>query len=145
MRIEKVDVSVIFEFRHELLRKGLALEESKYPNDHETISGHFACFDQNSNVIGCASLLFEPYKNIPDQKAFRLRGMAVAPQMRRAKIGKNLLEHCIEYAKNKNVQIIWCNARTPAVPFYENSGFIKVGSEYELPKIGPHYLMYKIL
>jgi hypothetical protein len=36
---------------------------------------------------------------------------------------------------------VWCNARTPAVGFYEKLGFSTIGEEFELPPIGPHYLM----
>jgi predicted GNAT family N-acyltransferase len=36
---------------------------------------------------------------------------------------------------------VWCNARTPARAFYERAGFRTVSDEFELPEIGPHYVM----
>lgn len=145
MLIEKVEAKTILEFRHENLRKGLPFEQSKYPNDNDTISAHFACFDASSKLIGCASLFFEKYIHLQEKDAYRLRGMAVDFKYRKQGIGKALLLKCFEYAKSNNAQIIWCNARTPAIGFYKSLGFESVGNEYELPNIGPHYLMYKNL
>jgi hypothetical protein len=36
---------------------------------------------------------------------------------------------------------VWCNARTPAAGFYGRAGFATEGEEFELPSIGPHFLM----
>ena len=33
------------------------------------------------------------------------------------------------------------NARTLAVPFYRAHGFVSVGEEFEIPDVGPHFVM----
>ena len=37
---------------------------------------------------------------------------------------------------------LWCNARLIAVPFYERMGLTAVGDLFEMPEIGPHYVMW---
>jgi hypothetical protein len=36
---------------------------------------------------------------------------------------------------------VWCNARTPAVRFYECAGFSVASDVFELPRIGLHVMM----
>jgi len=39
--------------------------------------------------------------------------------------------------------MLWFNARTVAVPFYEKHGFATRGDEFEIPGVGPHYVMWQ--
>ena len=41
--------------------------------------------------------------------------------------------------------MVWCNARINAVAFYKKEGFKIIGDEFEIPDIGPHFLMAKNL
>jgi predicted GNAT family N-acyltransferase len=36
---------------------------------------------------------------------------------------------------------VWCNARTPALRLYERAGFERESGEFEIPGIGPHFVM----
>ncbi|MAE73565.1 MAG: GNAT family N-acetyltransferase, partial [Bdellovibrionaceae bacterium] len=40
---------------------------------------------------------------------------------------------------------LWCNARTSAVPLYDRAGFTKIGDEFEIDPIGPHFLMVRLI
>jgi predicted GNAT family N-acyltransferase len=37
--------------------------------------------------------------------------------------------------------LLWCNARVPAVAFYERAGFNTRGEVWNDPQIGPHIAM----
>jgi predicted GNAT family N-acyltransferase len=41
--------------------------------------------------------------------------------------------------------LLWCNARTPAVRFYQKQGWTPVGEEFDVPLAGPHVRMFKRL
>ena len=64
---------------------------------------------------------------------------------RNQNLGKQLLKACINHAIHHKADVIWCNARIKAVPFYKREGFKIIGDEFDIPNIGPHYLMAKNL
>ena len=73
--------------------------------------------------------------------AWRVRGMATAPQARGRGAGRAVLQALIEHARGEGACRIWCNARTPALNLYRRAGFTIVSDEFELPQIGPHRRM----
>lgn len=78
-------------------------------------------------------------------KQYRLRAMATEKKHQGISMGRKL----IIFAKNelikRKVKLLWCDARKIAIPFYENLGFKSQGEFYNIPKIGPHKLMYLYL
>ena len=108
---------------------------------------HFGAYvlDDNSvrpTLVGICSL----YKEIlaADKNCgWRLRGMAVEPDMRKRYIGASLLNVCYEYVATQADYPcgLWCNARSTVMKYYLNNGFVPLGEEFEMPHIGPHYLM----
>lgn len=82
-------------------------------------------------------------KNFIAAIQYQLRGMAILEQYQKQHYGKYLLEEAIETLKTKSVDLIWCNARESAINFYLKQGFTIKGSSFDIPKIGPHYLMFK--
>ena len=69
--------------------------------------------------------------------------MATAPEHRGTGVGGQLLRACIAHAESDGGLLMWCNARTPAVKFYERFGFLCSGDEFDIPGIGPHFVMMK--
>lgn len=72
---------------------------------------------------------------------WRVRGMATLPASRGRGAGTAVLEALIAHAREHGATRIWCNARAPALAFYERSGFRVVSEEFELENIGPHRVM----
>ncbi len=73
--------------------------------------------------------------------AWRVRGMATAPHARGRGGGGAVLDALVSHAVAHGAERIWCNARVPAVPFYERAGMRVISEEFELPNIGPHVVM----
>lgn len=73
--------------------------------------------------------------------SWRIRGMATKPEVRGRGAGSAVLEALTTHAIEQGATRIWCNARTPARRFYEQGGFTVASDEFELPEIGPHYVM----
>jgi len=126
--------------RQAILRPHQPVEELVYPGDESPEAAHFGAF-LDGKLVGIASVYHEAPHGGTDDKAWRLRGMAVVLQLHRKGIGSRLLGECIEHAKQHGGATMWFNARKPAVPFYQAHGFQIQGEEFLLPAIGPHYLM----
>jgi predicted GNAT family N-acyltransferase len=126
--------------RHAVLRPHQRPEELVYPGDDAPETLHLAAY-RRDELIGTASLYREPPPGSEDPRAFRLRGMAVAPADQGSGLGAELLRRCLEHAAREDASVVWCNARTRAARFYARHGFEARGEEFELPGIGPHYVM----
>lgn len=77
--------------------------------------------------------------------SWRVRAMATAPQARRRGLGAAVLEQLVDHARANGAVRVWCNARTPARAFYERAGFHATSDEFEIPPIGPHFVMERRL
>lgn len=127
--------------RKKILRPDLTLEELHYPGDEEKDSRHIV-FKKDEEIKAIASIYrMKTDKIKTDLPMFRLRGMAVDEDMQGTGVGKKILENCFEYIAASGGGLLWCDARLHATGFYENLGFVKHGDIYQVPNVGPHYLM----
>jgi hypothetical protein len=66
--------------------------------------------------------------------------MAAHPSIRRTGVSTLLLQ----YVENEYPGMaFWCDAREVAVPFYLSCGWEIKSEVYQIPIIGPHFLMVK--
>jgi GNAT superfamily N-acetyltransferase len=136
MEIRLVEAEVVRPLRHAVLRPGATWDESVYPVDHLDDTLHLAVYDGDA-VIGTATVFAEPHDGRP---AWRLRGMAVADENRGQGVGSRLLAEVVEQVRRQGAGLLWCNARTAALPFYTRHGFTIVGEEFLAAHGVPHYL-----
>lgn len=73
--------------------------------------------------------------------AWRVRGMATAPEHRGRGAGAAILAQLVEHARHEGATRVWCNARTPALGLYARAGFEPASDEFDIPAIGPHFVM----
>ena len=71
--------------------------------------------------------------------------MAVDVEHRSAGVGRRLLELIEQVVEKSPAQLMWCNARVPAIGFYQRMGWTVVSEEFEVPTAGPHKRMIKQL
>ena len=128
--------------RHRILRPNQPPEACIYPNDDAPDTGHFGAF-QDGALVGIASVFHETLPQDPELADWRIRGMATEAAVRGKGYGGLLVEEVIAYVASQNGKGIWCNARTGVMGFYDKYGFAPQGKEFELPGIGPHYLMIR--
>jgi ribosomal protein S18 acetylase RimI-like enzyme len=149
VRIERVRADVLRPLRHAVLRPHQALDDQVFAGDDAPDAGHFAAFaDGDDAPVGIASITPEPFPGAggPRSGDWRVRGMATDPERGRGMgAGAALLDACLRHAREHGGRRAWCNARTPARGFYERAGFAAEGDEFELPRIGPHFLMWRPL
>ena len=140
--IQPVPAAAVYPLRHAILRPNQRLEDCEFPGDNDRDTVHFAAFSGDV-IVGIASAYRQPSPSGDSPAAWRLRGMATAPEVRGTGIGRRLLSACVAHVESRGGTLIWCNARTPAVGFYERFGFVCVGEEFELEGIGPHFRMIR--
>jgi GNAT superfamily N-acetyltransferase len=139
--IGPVGVEEIVDLRHAVLRPGLARETAYFPGDRDPLTIHLAAKD-GQTVVACATVLVNQWQGRP---ACQLRGMAVDPPYQRRGVGARLLAQIERLAAENGVDVIWANARKPAVEFYRKHGWEIVSGAFEIPTAGPHFKMVRKL
>jgi GNAT superfamily N-acetyltransferase len=140
IRVEPVAVDSIVDLRHQVLRQGLPREAALFDGDNNPSSLHFGAFDGH-RLVGCVTLHASRWE---EQSAWQLRGMAVAPEYRKAGVGGALLRVAEDHlSTDGKTRMLWCNARVPAAAFYQKFGWQIVSEVFEIPTAGPHVRMIK--
>ena len=140
--LKKITASETYSVRLPVLRKGKSVESCQFDGDHLATTIHFGLY-LNQELIGIVSLFQKSNPLFPEKKQFQIRGMAVLENQRKKDFGKTLLIHCEKECRNQDANLIWFNARTEAVGFYEKMGYQKTGTPFEIPDVGEHIIMLK--
>src|SRR4051812_35333296 len=100
-RVAPVPAAETRPLRQRVLRPHQRPEDLVLAGDDDPDSGHFAAQDVDGEVIGTASVRREPPPWAPGwaagEPAWRLRGMATAPEARGIGIGARLLDRVIDH------------------------------------------------
>lgn len=144
MKVRQLNAEDTYPVRHAELRKGLPIESCHMDGDDRVGSIHLGGI-VDDKLIAVSSFFFVPYKPYPGHKSLQLRGMAVLGAFQSKGYGAQLIKFAEEWLMQRGIRLIWMNARTSAVPFYEKLGYEKQGEEFEIEPHGLHYKMHKIL
>jgi ribosomal protein S18 acetylase RimI-like enzyme len=146
LRIEVVDRGATRELRRAVLRPGWPVGSPMHGDD-DPDAVHLAALDEAGQVVG--SVLVRPgsYALRPEVAgAWQLRGMATAPERQGQGIGGRLIAAAVQQVRRRGGRLLWCDARTSAVGFYDRHGFIREGEEFRHAESGiPHYRMWRML
>jgi GNAT superfamily N-acetyltransferase len=125
------------ELRDAVLRQPLGLRFTPEQLQAESGSHHFACY-RDDRLAAC--LVLRPR----DDGDIQMRQVAVAPDLQRQGIGKNLVEYAETWARSAGYRRMVLHAREMAVPFYEALGYRKHGEPF--PEVTlPHWAIDKRL
>lgn len=123
--------------RHRNLRQGQPFETVDYGAVDRLETTIHMVLSADGEEIGCATIMKEEREG---GFGYRIRGMAVDEGHRGSGYGRRLMEGCQELARELGTGL-WCNARVNAIPHYQACGFERVGEEFDMPNIGPHYVL----
>jgi ribosomal protein S18 acetylase RimI-like enzyme len=143
--VEFVRPEVLYVLRRDVLRPGQALSKVMHDYDFAPDTFHVAAFGPRNQVAACGTFYPEPLPHGANDgekdHSWRLRAMASLPQLRGHGYGAAALRYGIAEIRRRGGTLLWCNARTGAVGFYERIGFSIVSDEFEVESIGPHFVM----
>lgn len=114
------------------------LEDCLLDTDFFETTFHFGVRNDQGEIICCCTIVKETRIIEKQSYKFRLRAMATHPDYRKQGLGKLLLQYVFDSYKEPS---FWCDAREVAVPFYLSCGWEVKSEIYQIPIIGPHYLM----
>jgi GNAT superfamily N-acetyltransferase len=140
--VRRASLAEVLALRHQELRPGLPVAAALFDGDDAPTTSHYGAFlvDGGENV-GCASLMTAPWR---DEPALQLRGMATRADLVRTGIGSALLRFVEDDVRRAGgPRLLWCNARVPAVPFYERLGWTVGSTRFEIASVGPHHAMVR--
>ena len=141
--IKYITTEETLDLRSRVLRNNAGLDKCVFPTDATEHNFHLGRFEDHK-LVSIATFFPEDY---PERTGigFRLRGMATDPALVGRGYGADLIKFAINELRSANASYIWCHARSSALGFYEKLGFEVISEEFEVPEIGPHFVMIKII
>ena len=136
--VRRATVDEIMPLRHAVLRPGYPPEASHYAEDDVAV--HVAAWEDGA-LVGCATVFADPWPGPPPvADAWRLRGMAVQPDRQGSGVGAQVLAEAVSAARAAAAPLLWANARTTALGFYQRHGWQVAGTEFLASDTGlPHH------
>ncbi|MBZ4036945.1 GNAT family N-acetyltransferase [Flavobacterium sp. 17A] len=142
MTIREITSKETFIVRQPVLRAGKPIESCIFEGDDLETTHHFGLFI-NEKLIGIISLFQKINTIFAEQNQAQIRGMAVLDTHQKMGFGEALVRHCETYCNENKVDLIWFNARTAAVGFYQKMNYQPLGKAFDIKDVGEHYLMFK--
>jgi len=141
--LKQISSQDTFAVRQPVLRPGKGIETCVFDGDDLPTTVHFGIFDDEA-LVGIISVFkaSSPYFNETEQ--FQIRGMAVLESEQKKGLGEKLVLEAEAYIAQNKGKRIWFNAREIAVGFYKKMGYDIIGDQFNIPDVGPHYVMHKI-
>lgn len=133
-----------FPLRRRILRDNDPNAKVEFEGGWHPKACHMGAFDATGTLIGIGSVMPQPMAARPNKRGWRLRNMAVDAAWRRNGVGRAILLKCIEHVQQQDGELLWFNARSTALPFYDALDFQIEGAEF-MSDNHPHYLMWKLL
>lgn len=132
MDVKKINASDTWQIRHEVMWPDQPFEFVQLEEDNLGI--HFGVFEEDKlvSIVSC----------FMEEKEMQFRKLATLEEYQGKGIASHLLKYILEFAKEKGVEKVWCNARTNKKSFYEKFGmndtfktFVKSGQEFTIMEI----------
>jgi GNAT superfamily N-acetyltransferase len=142
MRVRFIKAADSHRLRLLVLRPGGSPEDVDFPNDRLEGAFHLGVHIGEHRIC-VGSFYPEKHPLIKGWKQFRLRGMATHPAFQGQGAGGVLLRFALEHLRAQHADLLWCNARTGAVGFYQRHGFDVLGAPFDIPGIGEHLVMWR--
>ena len=152
LEVLEVDASDVRPLRTSVLRPHYRQGRlAEFDGDDAPTTHHFAIGPtQGAEAVeaplGVVSFIQqEAPEGIDAEASWRLRGMAVDPEVRSEGLGGRLLEAALSRLAvlEPACDVIWCQARMTAAEFYAQNGFERSGEPFEIPEIGRHVTMWR--
>jgi len=120
------------------------MEAACFDADGDATARHFGAFVLASGEnVGCVSCMRAPHEGAD---AWQVRGMATRGDLVRRGIGHALLSFAVAALRAEDgPRLLWCNARTTALGFWQHEGWMVASDVFDIPGVGPHRMVRRVL
>ncbi|MCB1187214.1 GNAT family N-acetyltransferase [bacterium] len=139
--VREISARETWPVRHAVLRPGQPLSSCDYDIDSMPGSFHLGVFS-GEQLVTIGSFYPDPHPELDGTSQYRLRGMATLHEQQGRGLGFLLLNDALARLRKLDCDMLWCNARVSAAGYYIKFGMQRIGEEFDIPNIGPHWLMY---
>ena len=139
--IREVEAEATHDLRRLVLREGRADAEVAYDEDALPGTFHLVAVDDGGSTVAVSTWAPCATERRPGARAWRLRGMAVAPSLQGSGVGSALLGAAVERLRDEGVEVLWADGRDAALAFYERHGWKVEGDGFERAGGIPHHLV----
>lgn len=140
LTIADVAVGDTHPLRRRVLREDRAEASVDYPEDASAEAFHLAA-ECGGVIVGVATFAPVPTPHRPGAPAWRLRGMAVAPEHHGQGVGRAMMETAKDRARQAGVGVLWADGRDTALGFYTGSGWMIEGDGFTTASGIPHHVV----
>lgn len=144
MNVKQIDAKDTYNIRNKILRPGLPVESCYFDGDNDDQTFHLGAF-RDDKLASIASFYINIHPEFPEEYQYQLRGMATLDKYQGEGLSSALLKTAFPIIKKNHISRLWCNARVSAIGFYKKVGFEEIGEEFDIPGVGPHLLMSKLI
>lgn len=145
IEVKEISAEETFNIRQEVLRPGRPVDECYFDGDQAKNTFHLGVYVQQK-LTGVASFMKNSSPLFTSANQYQLRGMAVIEEYKKQSLGSKLLKNGeSKISSSLKEPILWFNARTQAVGFYQKFGYQTKGEEFDVPGVCKHIVMFKSL
>ncbi|MCU1391935.1 MAG: hypothetical protein JWM34_363 [Ilumatobacteraceae bacterium] len=132
--------------RRAVLRRNDPNASARFPEDDLPDTVHLAVRDASGAVVATSSWMPKPCPEVPEARAFQLRGMATASTMQGTGVGGLLLEAGIARFAAEGYELLWARARDSALGFYAKHDCRVVGEGFvdETTQLDHHIVIREV-
>ena len=134
----------IQQLRNEVLWPHKTFENCILETDRLSTTFHFG-IQEDGLTVATVTLQQEKTDKLQQEKQYRLRAMAVREGYRGQGFGEAIVESGLSHLRELGVEVVWCDARVAALNFYRRLQFEELEEEYDIPIIGLHRFMWKVI
>ena len=132
--VEESDAETTYPLWRDVLREGRPVPRLADPAG----TFHLAAHTAGGRLVGVVRFAPVPCPWRASRAPWQLRGMATDPAVRGTGAGRALVVEGLARVAALGGDLVWCDARVPAVGFYERMGFEVVTEEFDKPEGGLH-------
>ncbi len=141
MKAQIIDSKLTYDIRKRILWPHVKDGNYSLPIDNNSNTFHLGTFI-GKQVVSIGTFIKEQNPKFKNKSHYRLRAMATDTNYQAQGCGKTLFLKGLEILNNKNIELLWCDARIHAIPFYESLNMKSLDAVYLINNIGLHKTMY---
>ncbi len=141
IQVRLISAAEALPLRAQVLRPGQPLQNAVLPHDQREDTFHVGAFS-NGHLVCVATFHEDVFPELKAERPYRLRGMGTNTAFHGQGLGRMVLEYGLQILRERGCDLMWCNAREAAFPFYERLGLQYLGDMFDITGIGPHKVMY---